>query len=70
LENLNLSVISDSPQKNWVTVVVAISAIAMRPVDVINPSIFWREIAKTHNLVKISKMSAPVVTPVNGYFVT
>jgi hypothetical protein len=59
--------------QNWIVVGVAyvvISAIAMRPIDVINPSIFWGKIAKTHNLAKIKIMPAPVVTPIGGYFVT
>jgi hypothetical protein len=42
----------------------------MRPIDVINPNIFWGKIAKAHNLTKIKIMPAPVVTPVGNYFVT
>jgi hypothetical protein len=49
---------------------IGISAIGIRPVDVINPSIFWGKIAKAHNLAKIKIMPPPVVTPVGGYFVT
>src|SRR4028118_491385 len=60
-------------KKNWIVigvVYVLISTISVGPIDVINPSIFWGKIAKTHNLAKIKIMPAPVVTPVGGYFVT
>jgi hypothetical protein len=42
----------------------------MRPINVINPNIFWGKIAETHNLTKIKVMPAPVVTPISDYFVT